>query len=452
MVRTERCRRLMDGSPDRGPVVYWMDRDQRVHDNWAILYAQQTALAYKVPLIVVYSLAPRYLQAGIRDYDFLLRGLQQVEKELSLWNIPFFLLLGNPGITMPAFLSRKSFAALIADFSPLRLHREWKEAVKEMIRIPFFEVDAHNIVPCWEASTKLEWSAYTLRPKIQRLLPLYLEEFPRMIRHPYSWKEWTAETDVSEAVTSLQVALKASPSESPLPGEKAARLVLDKFLRERLGSYAERRNDPLAGVQSGLSPYLHFGQISAQRIALEVKAHHGDRDSTGAFLEELIVRKELADNFCFYNPQYDSMEGFPDWAKKTLQDHAHDRREYVYQADQFEKALTHDPLWNAAQNEMVRTGKMHSYLRMYWAKKILEWSPSPEEALETAIRLNDRYELDGRDPNGYAGIAWSIGGVHDRAWGERKIFGKIRFMNAEGCRRKFDVGKYIQSQIPSPKK
>ena len=157
----------------------------------------------------------------------------------------------------------------------------------------------------------------------------------------------------------------------------------------------------------------------------------------------MIIRRELSDNFCFYNPNYDHFEGFPAWAQKTLNEHRRDTREYLYNQEQFEKAFTHDPLWNAAQMEMVRKGKMHGYLRMYWAKKILEWTPSPEEAQRIAIYLNDRYELDGRDPNGYAGIAWSIGGVHDRAWGERPVFGKIRYMSFNGAKSKFDVARYI---------
>lgn len=163
-----------------------------------------------------------------------------------------------------------------------------------------------------------------------------------------------------------------------------------------------------------------------------------------AFLEELIIRRELSDNFCFYNEDYDNFKGFPEWAKKTLQKHKNDKREYLYSAIEFERALTHDELWNAAQMEIVRKGKMHGYMRMYWAKKILEWSESPEKAMEIAIYLNDRYGLDGRDPNGYTGIAWSIGGVHDRAWNERKIFGKIRYMSHGGCKSKFDVEKYIE--------
>jgi deoxyribodipyrimidine photo-lyase len=177
---------------------------------------------------------------------------------------------------------------------------------------------------------------------------------------------------------------------------------------------------------------------------LEVSEAHVDKQSRETFLEELVVRRELSDNFCFYNSNYDNFRGFPEWARKTLDIHRGDAREYHYTAEQLECAETHDDLWNAAQTEMVKRGKMHGYMRMYWAKKILEWTESPEMAMEVAVYLNDRYELDGRDPNGYAGIAWSIGGVHDRAWNERPVFGKIRYMSYNGCKTKFNVKEYLK--------
>jgi deoxyribodipyrimidine photo-lyase len=218
-------------------------------------------------------------------------------------------------------------------------------------------------------------------------------------------------------------------------------------LDSKLIHYDDTRNDPTQDGQSNLSPYLHFGQLSAQRVALEVRMHPVPDAEKEAFLEELLVRRELSDNFCFYNPSYDSVAGFPEWAQKTLKAHRSDPREYRYSAEELEQGLTHDSLWNAAQMEMVRRGKMHGYMRMYWAKKILEWSQSPDEALNIATYLNDKYELDGRDPNGYTGIAWSIGGVHDRAWQERPIFGKIRYMSHRGAQRKFDVQAYVKQHL-----
>jgi len=215
-------------------------------------------------------------------------------------------------------------------------------------------------------------------------------------------------------------------------------------LSETLIGYNEDRNDPNRRGLSNLSPYFHFGHISPQRVALEIKDSSLSNADKDVFLEEMIVRRELSDNFCEYESNYDSFEGFHPWAKNTLNEHREDKRDYLYPKEQFEQADTHDLLWNAAQNQMRLTGKMHGYMRMYWAKKILEWSPSPEIALQVAIDLNDKYELDGRDPNGYAGIAWSIGGVHDRAWFERPVYGKIRYMNFNGCKSKFNVQKYIE--------
>lgn len=440
-----RVRTLKDGRPGTGPVALWMSRDQRTRDNPALLFAQRLALSEKVPLIVFFCIVKDFLGATLRQYDFMLRGLKEVEETLDGFHIPFQLLIGKPGQVVPGFVKDIEACAIVTDFDPLRIKREWKAEVARRVGIPIYEVDAHNIVPCWIASDKKEFSARTIRPRIRLHLGDFLTEPGRLRKHPvrpgWSWAgvDWKG----------LKKVLEADPLVGPvswlLPGEKAARRVLGKFIKSRLGGYATERNDPASGVQSDLSPYLHFGQISAQRVALEVLRSEGPVESKEAFLEELIIRKELSDNFCFYVPGYDSYDGFPSWARKTLDEHRADEREYLYSLKDFEGGATHDPLWNAAQAEMAKRGKMHGYMRMYWAKKILEWSESPEEALGTAIYLNDRYELDGRDPNGYAGIAWSIGGLHDRPWPEREIFGKVRYMSYNGMKRKFDIERYINS-------
>ena len=442
----ERLRLLKEGPAGKGPVVYWMSRDQRTRDNWALLYAQDLAVRAKAPLVVAFCLVPEFLGAALRPYAFMLQGLQKVENDLIRKGIAFHLLQGSPEEVLPGFIRTVQSGSLVTDFDPLQRKRLWKSDLARRIEIPFYEVDAHNIVPCWYASPKQEYGAYTLRPKIQRVLSEFMDDFPPLKKHPFFGKDILKETDWPRVWKTLKGDPAVAPVSEYSAGEKAARQALKTFIESRLNSYATDRNDPLKKGQSGLSPYLHFGQMAAQRVALEVTASAGPTDSRNAFLEECIVRRELADNFCFYNPYYDRLEGFPAWARTTLDRHRRDPRDYLYSLEQFEQALTHDDLWNAAQQEMVRTGKMHGYLRMYWAKKILEWSPSPEEALEIAITLNDRYELDGRDPNGYAGIAWSLGGVHDRPWGERKVFGMIRYMSYNGCKSKFDVKGYIQKQ------
>ncbi len=439
----KRVRHLKEGSPSQGPVLYWMSRDQRVRDNWALLFAQSLAREHKSPLAVAFCLVPRFLGATIRQYGFMLKGLRDVEQALRKKDIPFFLVKGSPGDEIPSLVSTKKAGALVTDFSPLRIKQKWNSDVARNIDIPFYEVDAHNIVPCWHASPKQEYAAYTFRPKIHRLLPQYLEEIPPLKKHPCSYTEKVGAVDWKGVTEFLNVDHTIREIEWLRPGEEAARNVLRDFLRNRLSGYGMKRNDPNKEGLSNLSPYLHFGHISAQRVALEAQLSRAPKKDKDTFLEELIVRRELSDNFCFYNKHYDRFEGFPSWAQESLNKHRKDRREYTYSLAQFERAETHDDLWNAAQQEMVIKGKMHGFMRMYWAKKILEWSRSPEKALETAIYLNDRYELDGRDPNGYVGVAWSIGGVHDRAWNERPVFVKVRYMSYAGCKGKFDIKKYI---------
>jgi deoxyribodipyrimidine photo-lyase len=444
MVKRERIRILKEGQKGPGPVVYWMSRDQRVSDNWALLYAQEIAVKTGVPLAVIFCLVPGFLNATGRQYSFMIAGLKEVGEDLSKLNIPFFLLTGAPGEEIPRFINRHDIRALVTDFDPLKLKRQWKKDVAQVTTLSFHEVDAHNIIPCWVASTKPEYGAYTIRPKINRFLSEYLEDFPKVKKHPVLWMSERKQLNWGEIERRLSVDRSVNVVDWRKPGEKAARSALRDFFEKRLGGYFRDRNDPNKAGQSDLSPYLHFGHISAQRIALEAIREKAERESRDAFLEELIIRRELSDNFCFYNDHYDNFEGFPEWAKKTLNDHRRDKRPYLYSPEGFEEARTHDDLWNAAQMEMVKRGKMHGYMRMYWAKKILEWTESPEEAMKTAIFLNDRFELDGRDPNGYAGIAWSIGGVHDRAWKDRNVFGKIRYMSYNGCRSKFDTRGYIE--------
>lgn len=438
----KRIRLLKKDLTTNGPVALWMSRDQRVQDNWALLFAQGLAVEQHVPLCVIFSLVPEFLGATKRQYLFMLRGLQEVEETLTKKHIPFFLLIGHPERVIPRFVRNFGVSSLVKDFDSIRLKRQWTDAVIREVDIPLYEVDAHNIVPCWLVSTKQEYGAYTIRPKIHRLMPEFLDDFPSLRKHPVPWGNALLPTDWQRCRQAIQAA-PLPEVDWIKPGEKAAFRMLRDFIDNKLSSYPLRRNDPTADGQSNLSPYLHFGQISAQRVALEVSRSHAGKEIRETFLEELIVRRELADNFCLFNPRYDTVDGFPEWAKKTLHDHRKDQRKYLYTADEFENARTHDDLWNAAQTEMVRRGKMHGYLRMYWAKKILEWTESPQKAMETAIYLNDKYELDGRDPNGYAGIAWSIGGVHDRAWADRPVFGKIRYMSYQGCKSKFDVPKYI---------
>ncbi|MFO7446991.1 MAG: deoxyribodipyrimidine photo-lyase [Ignavibacteriaceae bacterium] len=445
MINSFRIKLLHRGnSTGIGPVIYWMSRDQRAHDNWALLFAQQLSFEKNRGLVVIFNLVNEFLEASIRQYGFMLKGLQEAEKELAKYNIPFVLLSGKPEINIPSFIKDVNASALITDFDPLKIKLKWQEQVRAKIQIPYYIVDTHNIVPAWHVSGKQEFGAYTIRPKINRLLPEFLEDFPLLSKMKKSEALSFDKTDWVHAGKSLKINYDVKEVNRIKPGSKEAQKTLNYFLREKINNYASQRNDPNKNAQSNLSPYLHFGQISAQRIALETKEFDCDGESKNAFLEELIVRRELSDNYCYYNKNYDAFEGFPKWAQGTLNKHKKDKREFIYTLKEFEEAKTHEDLWNAAQKELLYTGKLHGYMRMYWGKKILEWSKSPEEALRISIYLNDKYSLDGRDPNGYTGCAWSIGGVHDRAWAERGVFGQIRYMNRNGAKRKFDVDEYVK--------
>ncbi|KAH7306856.1 hypothetical protein KP509_22G034500 [Ceratopteris richardii] len=436
------------------PVVYWMSRDQRSCDNWALLYAAERARQQGSPLCVVFNLVDSFLNAQARHFGFMLRGLRIVDQKLSSMGIPFFLLQGKAEETISEFVEKTGASILVMDFSPLRIGRVWREAVCKRVPpyVSVFEVDAHNVVPVWVASDKQEYGARTIRGKIHRHLPEFLVDYPPLLPPAHAW---TLEKSDSIDWESLISEVTKKGAEVPEvkwcePGEDAAmELLLGEkkgFLRTRIRNYADDRNDPAKpGGLSGLSPYLHYGQLSAQRCALEGrKVRRSYTKDIDAFLEELVIRRELADNFCYYQLHYDSLQGAYEWARNTLLAHASDKREHIYSKDELEKGKTHDELWNAAQLEMVHLGKMHGFMRMYWAKKILEWTRGPEEALTISIYLNDKYELDGRDPNGYVGCMWSICGIHDQGWQERPVFGKIRYMNYNGCKRKFNVDGYIQ--------
>ncbi|XP_015697109.2 deoxyribodipyrimidine photo-lyase [Oryza brachyantha] len=451
-----RVRVIHPGGGGGGPVVYWMLRDQRLADNWALLHAAGLAAAAESPLAIAFALFPKpfLLSARRRQLGFLLRGLRRLASSAAARRLPFFLLTGGPA-EIPALVRRLGASTLVTDFSPLRPVREALDAVVGDLRqdapgVAVHQVDAHNVVPVWAASGKLEYSAKTFRSKVSKVMEEYMVEFPELPavapwdREQPEAVDWDAliERVCSEAENVPEI-------DWCEPGEEAAMEALlgskDGFLTMRIKSYETDRNDPTKPrALSDLSPYLHFGHISVQRCALEAKKRrHLSPKSVDAFLEELVVRRELADNFCYYQPQYDSLSGAWDWARKTLMDHAADKREHSYTREQLENAKTHDPLWNASQLEMVYHGKMHGFMRMYWAKKILEWTSGPEEALSIAIYLNDKYEIDGRDPSGYVGCMWSICGLHDQGWKERPVFGKIRYMNYAGCKRKFDVDAYI---------
>lgn len=445
LVHPARVTPLSDRPAAAGPVVYWMHRDQRAADNWALLHAADLATQTGAPLLVAFALAPTFPGAVLRHYDFLLRGLAETEADLRAAGIPLILLPGDPAATVPAFLRDIEAGACVTDFDPMPVMVGWREAVAAAFDGALLEVDAHNVVPCRAASDKREYAAATLRPKLHRRMAEFLEPFPALPSFPDANLAGWAPVDWVGAAASVTADPTVAPVTGFVPGPAAAKKALAAFLADRLPAYAARRNDPNAGATSGLSPYFHFGQLAPQRAALDaLDAQNQAPEGADAFLEELVVRRELADNFRHFTPpEANLFDALPDWARKTLADHADDPRPYLYDRQTFEQARSHSALWNAAERQLTRHGHMHGYMRMYWAKKILEWSATPREALETALALNDRYGLDGRDPSGVVGVLWSVGGLHDRPWARRAVFGQVRYMNERGCRRKFDVDAYV---------
>lgn len=376
-----------------------MARDQRVEDNWAFLFSQRLAIKNRVPLHVIFCLTDKFLGATLRHFVFMLKGLEEVSNDCHKLNINFHLLRGQHSVEIPKFVKSNGMGALICDFSPLRIHRGWVESIMKALPgdVPLVQVDAHNIVPIWIASGKQEYAARTIRNKINTKLEEFLTEFPPVIKHPHKASSGPGKIDWKSVLKSLKVDESVAEVKWIQAGYQNAAGVLESFINQRLSIYATQRNDPTVNALSNLSPFFHFGQLAPQRAVLEVSKHK-KKYKTGveAFCEEAIVRRELSDNFCFYNENYDNFNGLTDWAKITLNAHRKDTRPYLYTRKQLEEGKTHDDLWNAAQNQMRVEGKMHGFLRMYWAKKILEWTKTPEDALSEAIYLNDRYSLDGR--------------------------------------------------------
>ena len=438
------------GANEGSCVLYWMQRSQRESCNHALEYAVEQANSRGLPLFVLFVLTPAYPEAVLRHYRFMLEGIAVASRRIRARGIGFRLRIGDPTELVPA--EAKRAVLLVGDRAYLRPTRVWRRGIASRIAIPYHEVESDVVVPVQTASEKEEYSAGTFRPKIHRRLFRFLVPLERRkVLRP--WEErpgttagpHTGPAENTDDIDGLLAKIAPDPSVGPAAGfpggEEEAQRRLELFIERDLQHFDELRNNPAEDHSSGLSPYLHFGQISPLTIALA--ALERKDIPTEGFLEELVVRRELAFNFTWYDSAYDRLECLPRWARESLEVHEADMREPEYSLAQLEAADTYDPYWNAAQKELVTTGKMHGYLRMYWGKKILEWAPTVREAFQWALSLNNRYALDGRDPNSYAGIAWCFG-KHDRAWTERKIFGKVRYMNDRGLERKFKIAEYVR--------
>ncbi len=443
MVEPERIRYLNESPPrDRDYVLYWMQASQRTKFNHALEFAISKANELDKNLIVFFALTPDFPQANLRHYDFMLKGLAQVADELKKRKIKFIIQLTDPAKGAARLAKNASLA--ITDMGYLNIQRLWRQKAASKIDCPLIQVESDVVVPVEIVSNKREYAARTIRPKINKNLEKYLKPLQETEPKKDSTKMPFDTLDLSQIdkiLDKLNIDKTVKPTNFT-PGTKAAQNLLKEFINKKLKSYDKDRNDPSLDGQSDMSPYLHFGQISPIEIALQVKQAKQKADDV--YLEELIVRRELSMNFTHFTENYDKYPCLPPWSKTTLQKHKNDDRPQIYTYKQLENAQTYDQYWNAAQKQMVITGKMHGYMRMYWGKKIIEWTNTPETAFRFMLELNNKYELDGRDPNSFAGIAWCFGN-HDRPWKERPIFGQTRYMNQAGLKRKFDMEKYLSN-------
>jgi deoxyribodipyrimidine photo-lyase len=443
---TVRCPGAPD--PDGKAVVYWMQRAERGVDNHALNCAVEVANELGLPLVVYFAGISNFPHANLRHYAFLNQGLADIEEDLTKRNISF-VMRRAPDESHERLLTDVQAAICIGDENPMREPERWRRSLAEHLRIPFWTVDADVIVPS-KLFPKAQYAAYTMRPRLMKLLPDYLIPY----ENPHAKVAWRKpkgffaddpRADITAGWTHLDRSI--GPVAEWTGGTHAGLERLQKFTRKLLAGYPEERSHPDVDGTSSLSPYLHFGHIGPQTIALAVrKAVAADgtlADASDKFLDELVTWRELSVNFVRYSQDYDKANAAEAWAVKTIQEHAKDKRDHVYSLAQMEAAETHDALWNAAQRQMNRHGWMHGVLRMYWAKKIVEWTPDVDAAMHACVTLDDKYFLDGRDPGGYSGIAWAVLGKFDRAWGTRPIFGKRRYMSGASTGRKFDSAKYM---------
>ena len=446
MIQPQRIKILNDREERRGKyVLYWMQQSQRAEYNHALEYAIRRSNELKLPLIVVFGITQRFPEANLRHYAFMFEGLQETREALRRKGIQFVLRLQPPREAAVALGEDASL--IVTDMGYLTFQREWRAYVARRALCQVVQVESDVVVPVETASRKEEYSARTIRKKIHDHLDEFLMPLEENAPKRYSLGMRLKGPNISSLdslLERLRIDRTVAPVSSFRGGTSIANKLLKEFIFRKLPYYEENRNEPGADWVSHMSPYLHFGQISTLHIALQVlKADNVKKQNKDAYIEELIVRRELSMNYCYHSPRYEAHSGLPEWAKKTLAKHRKDLREYSYTLEELEQARTHDPYWNAAQNEMFLTGKMHNYMRMYWGKKIIEWSATPENAFNNAIYLNNKYELDGRDPNSFAGVAWCFG-KHDRPWAERPIFGTVRYMSASGLERKFDMEAYVR--------
>ena len=425
-------------------VLYWAQMNRRVESNHALAHAVELANQLQLPVLFYEGLTYDYPYANDRFHTFILEGVPHTEKRCQKLGLGYFFYLRKDSESSNDMLYRLAAdaAAVVTDDYPVFIAIRHNRSVPARLDIPYYAVDSSCIVPM-NMFDKREYAAYTIRPKINRVLNEYLKPVDKW-KANVPFRQPLPQGHGAGPAAECAIDHSVPASVSFRGGRSAAEKQLEEFLLENLRRYPRESNKPSGRATSGLSPYIHFGHISSLEVALAVKEYAAEYKLVAdEFLEQLIVRRELAFNFARHSPNPESIDNLPQWALNTLGKHASDIRSPLYTREQFEQAATHDELWNASQKELLLTGKTHGYYRMYWGKKIIEWSRTVEEALATMIYLHDRFALDGRDPNTYTNILWCFG-LHDRPWAERAIFGMVRYLSLDGMKRKTDVQEYIR--------
>ncbi len=432
-------------------VLYWMQMYKRVDNNHALIYAIRRANELKLPLVVYEGLKYYYQWASDRLHTFILEGVEEKRADFEKLGIRYVFYLQKDKDSPKQTVAKlaKDAALIITDDFPCFIIPEHNRRIAERAEIPVFAVDSNGVVPMSKFD-KEEYAAYTIRPKIKKLLERYLKPLPfENVDIPSVGLEVDCpethvdSANISKLVAECDIDHTVLASRHYHGGTTEGRKRLKKFVEEILPDYDKARNKPERDGSSRLSSYLHFGYLSPLEIALAVQKADAPQESIDAYLEELIVRRELSYNLTLFNDKYESLDALPAWVHKTMRTHADDERSHLYSMEQLERGETHDELWNAAQREMVVTGELHNYVRMLWGKNVIAWSSSYEVAFETLVHLNNKYCLDGRNPNSYTGILWCFG-KHDRPWMEREVFGQIRYMTSGSTGKKFDSKKYIE--------
>ncbi len=427
-------------------VLYWMQQSQRAQHNPALERALRHANEQGLPLLVVFGLTDDDPDANLRQHTFMLEGLRDAQQRLAERGLQMVVVRGRPDDVALDYAD--DAALLVTDRGYLRHEKQWRTRVAERAPCRMEQVEGDVVVPVETVTDKAEYAARTIRPKIHEHLERCLNLPDRApVEHPsrsLDIDEGLSLGDIGAVTDQLALDRSVSPvSALHRGGASEAERILDQFLDEHLDGYDGNRNQIHTHAVSHMSKYLHFGQVSPVWLAQQVRQADGPEADTESYIEELVVRRELAVNHVHFRPDtYDAYDCLPEWARESLAEHADDEREYVYSHAELEQGDTHDPYWNAAMKEMRETGYMHNYMRMYWGKKILEWSPDPHTAYERTLHLNNTYFLDGRDPNSFANVAW-VFGLHDRGWKERPVYGKVRYMSQGGLERKADPDAYV---------